>query len=382
MTRLTRNSASPGRVLGVLLTTALAGMAVAGAPPRAQAGTVATGATAAGGAEGTAGTVPAADRQVSFVVDGTTTYGTLHIPAHRRGQRLAAALLLPGSGPTDRNGDQPPSFMPRTLALLAGVLGDDGIMSLRFDKYASGRTGLGAYAGDPGRLGIHAFIRQADAAYELLAGQPQTDPHRMLIAGHSEGGMIALAVAGSVTGKPAGLALLEPQDVRILDLINLQADEAINNAVAQGKLPVTDARGQGRLVSQAISQFRAGEQVSTEGMAPFLVRFLAGEILTPANARYERSNDEIYPPDLAAKIKSGTRVLVTSGTRDPNVPPRTTGPLVQALKEAGTTGPGLTLLQGTNHDMHLPGQPDSSPVLAPAAVAAIQQWAQPFAASA
>jgi hypothetical protein len=52
--------------------------------------------------------VPARDRAITFTVDGTATYGTVHIPAHRRGQRLPAALLLPGSGPTDRDGDQPP----------------------------------------------------------------------------------------------------------------------------------------------------------------------------------------------------------------------------------------------------------------------------------
>jgi hypothetical protein len=74
-------------------------------------------------------------------------------------------------------------------------------------------------------------------------------------------------------------------------------------------------------------------------------------------------------------------VLVTVGTRDPNVPPATIGPLVQALTSAGITGPGLRLLQGTDHFMHLPSQPDTRPVLAPAAVAAIEEWAQAFASA-
>ena len=39
-----------------------------------------------------------ADREICFDVDGTATHGTLRVPAHREGQRLAAALLLPGSG--------------------------------------------------------------------------------------------------------------------------------------------------------------------------------------------------------------------------------------------------------------------------------------------
>ena len=62
---------------------------------------------AAGGSGSGSGEVAAASSDVSFAVDGTKTYGTLEIPAHRNGQHLAAALLLAGSGPTDRDGNQP-----------------------------------------------------------------------------------------------------------------------------------------------------------------------------------------------------------------------------------------------------------------------------------
>ena len=87
------------------------------------------------------------EEDICFDVDGTATHGTLCVPAHRDGQRLAAALLLPGSGPVDRNGDVPGlNLTPRTLALIAEVLAELGIMSLRFDKYFTGRTGAGAYA--------------------------------------------------------------------------------------------------------------------------------------------------------------------------------------------------------------------------------------------
>src|SRR5581483_7502169 len=120
--------------------------------------------------------IPAADHQLSFTQDGTTAYGTLHIPAHRPWQRLAAALLLPGSGPTDRNGNQLPSFDPDTLRLIAGVLDEHGIASFRFDKYFTGQTGAGAYATDPGSIDLAAFVRQADAAYRLLSRQQSVDP--------------------------------------------------------------------------------------------------------------------------------------------------------------------------------------------------------------
>src|ERR1041384_4785228 len=86
-------------------------------------------------AEATPGLVPAADREVVFTVDGTTTYGTLHVPAHRAGQRLRAALLLPGSGPTDRDGNQP-STSPNTLAQLDHALAPDPAATLRLDNNA------------------------------------------------------------------------------------------------------------------------------------------------------------------------------------------------------------------------------------------------------
>ena len=67
--------------------------------------------------------VAATSQDVSFTVDGTKTYGTLEVPAHRSGQHLAAALLLAGSGPTDRDGNQPSQdITPQTLKLVAGVL--------------------------------------------------------------------------------------------------------------------------------------------------------------------------------------------------------------------------------------------------------------------
>ena len=91
-----------------------------------------------------------------------------------------------------------------------------------------------------------------------------------------------------------------------------------------------------------------------------------------------RSDDAVYPPDVAARLPHGTRVLVTEGTDDLNVPPSTITPLLHALAAAGTTGPGLRLLSGVNHLLHLPGTANDDQVLAPSVVAALQAWARPY----
>jgi uncharacterized protein len=333
-----------------------------------------------GGGAGPSGMVAAADQSVSFTVDGTTTYGTLDVPAHRGGQHLAAALLLAGSGPTDRNGDDAAAGLePHTLQLIAGLLGRSGIMTLRFDKYFSGQTGAGAFAGHPSAIDLAAFIRQAAAAYDFLRAQPAADPRRMLVAGHSEGGIYALLVAESVAPRPAGLALIEPQDERFLSLIQLQTDEQLDAAVAQASITAATARQNGQAVRQAIADFRDGRQVVTDGMLPAVVSLLTPILLSGANAVYVRSDDAIYPPGVAARLPHGTRVLVTEGTADQNVPPSTITPLVRALAAAGTTGPGLRTLTGVNHLLHPPAAANDDQVLAPSVVTALQSWARPYA---
>src|SRR5438105_10380233 len=186
-----------------------------------------SGGAASGSGSGSSGSaqVAATSQDVSFTVDGTKTYGTLEVPAHRNGQHLAAALLLAGSGPTDRDGNQPAQKVtPQTLKLVAEELARQGIMTLRFDKYFTGQTGAGAFASDPGNIDLNAYIRQADAAYAFLGAQPAADRQHLLVVGHSEGGFYAMLVADTASPHPAGLALLEPQDQRILSLVAVQLD--------------------------------------------------------------------------------------------------------------------------------------------------------------
>jgi alpha-beta hydrolase superfamily lysophospholipase len=325
--------------------------------------------------------VAGADREICFDVDGTATYGTLRVPAHREGQRLAAALLLPGSGPTDRNGDVPAlDVKPRTLALIAEVLAQQGIMSLRFDKYFTGRTGAGAYTKDPGRIDLDAFIRQAMAAYHVLGAQPETRPEALLIAGHSEGGLYALLAAEPerVRPRPAGIALLEPMAEPLLSTIELQATAELSAAVAAGTLDPAVATTNASGVRHAIGEFRAGRPVDTSRLLPGMVRRLRPGLLVAQNARYVRQGDAVHPM-AAAKVAPGTRMLVTAGTRDASIPVSAIKLLAVVLAGVGTTGPGLQVLPGLDHFLHEAGTPRNEPVLAPAAVAALTEWARPYA---
>jgi len=73
-------------------------------------------------------------------------------------------------------------------------------------------------------------------------------------------------------------------------------------------------------------------------------------------------------------------VLVTAGTSDGNIPVSAIRLLALVLGGVGATGPGLRVLPGIDHFLHLAGTPCGEPVLAPAASAALTGWARPYAA--
>src|SRR5689334_8135232 len=76
------------------------------------------------------------EREIDFLgAGGVKIAGTLALPGSASPERtVPALLLLQGSGPTDRDGNQPPNLRTDLLRGLAQILADDGIASLRFDK--------------------------------------------------------------------------------------------------------------------------------------------------------------------------------------------------------------------------------------------------------
>ncbi|MFG3226064.1 alpha/beta hydrolase family protein [Kitasatospora sp. NPDC048194] len=371
-----RRIATAGRALALIAALGWTAGCGSGAAVRAPAPRSAVPSVNAAAPTGTGPSATApGDHEVSFVVNGTTTYGTLHIPQGPTDAKLPAALLLPGSGPTDRNGNQPPQLMPDTLADLARLMGDDGIMTLRYDKYSTGQTGLGAYADHPGALDLDAFVQQAAAGYRFLAAQPGADPQKLLITGHSEGALIALEVDrdAAPAPAPAGLALLEPQDMRLLDLVTLQVDQQVDAAVSAGQLDSARAAALRTAVTNGVSEIRSGRPADTAGLpGPIAAVFQS----LNGNLAFARTDDAVDPADLAAKVPPATKVMVTCGTADTQVPCSSTGPLADALKAAGTGGPGLVTLPDVDHLLQPAGSPPGTDTLAPAALQAVHAFDQ------
>jgi pimeloyl-ACP methyl ester carboxylesterase len=130
--------------------------------------------------------------------------GTLALPDgddRDGGVPSPAVLIASGSGPIDRDSNH--RRMRFDVARqLAGALADAGFASLRYDK-----RGVGASPGDWRAAGLFDNVDDLAAARDTLAARPEVDPARLVVAGHSEGALLAAALAAR--GAPlAGLVLL------------------------------------------------------------------------------------------------------------------------------------------------------------------------------
>lgn len=112
-------------------------------------------------------------------------------------------IIIPGSGATDRDGNSTAiGLHSDSYRLLAEALAANGIASLRIDK--RGLFGSRKAIADPNAVTI-AHYAQDVAQWVQRATQiaPQ-----IWLAGHSEGGLVALVSAGQIHPPIAGLILL------------------------------------------------------------------------------------------------------------------------------------------------------------------------------
>jgi hypothetical protein len=156
--------------------------------------------------------VMARETEVAFAGSGGAPIaGTLCLPADAGGnRRVPAFLLVQGSGPTDRNGNQPPAQASDLIRLVALLLAASGIASLRCDKRGQHANAASMPRDLPSQTDFFRWENAvADAAAGLahLRARAEIDPARVGLFGHSEGGLIGLELAAAGEGAPAALVL-------------------------------------------------------------------------------------------------------------------------------------------------------------------------------
>jgi len=152
------------------------------------------------------------NRSVELDTPSGTLHGSLMLP--KSDQRLPVALLIAGSGPTDRNGNNP-QMRNDSLKRLAQVLARNGIASLRYDK--RGIAASQPSGPDERSLSVERYAEDAVAWSRQLKADPRFGA--LILIGHSEGALIAslaaqnagadalVSISGS--GRPLDALLLE-----------------------------------------------------------------------------------------------------------------------------------------------------------------------------
>ncbi len=117
-----------------------------------------------------------------------TLLGTITKP--KADGKYAAVVIIAGSGEIDRDGTIVPLKLESNIYKdLAHVLAKLGVVTLRFDK-----RGVGKSDGDIMKTGMWDLVSDIEATITYLKEQPFVDPENIILAGHSEGCMLATVV--------------------------------------------------------------------------------------------------------------------------------------------------------------------------------------------
>ncbi|MRN69237.1 MAG: alpha/beta fold hydrolase [Nitrosopumilales archaeon] len=151
----------------------------------------------------------------NLVIDlgnGLKTNAQLTLPAVGKGP-FPGVLLIHGSGPTDKNetlgfvhknGPKPPT----PFWQIAQYLSERGFAVLRYDKRGVGANSTIINSNVWGNATINDLIQDSKKALNVLIQQPEVDPKRISIIGHSEGTIIAPRVAIDNSTKVKNIILM------------------------------------------------------------------------------------------------------------------------------------------------------------------------------
>ncbi len=240
------------------------------------------------------------------------------------GGKQPLILIIPGSGPTDRDGNSPMGISASSYRLLAEALAQRNISTVRIDK--RGMFGSVSAVTDANKVTIADYVADIKSWTDSL--KTLTGRECIWLAGHSEGGLVALASAAgndnicgvvliAAAGRPLGDVMREqfranPANAPILGAAlgaigELEKGRAVDVAQLPGPLAMIFARQvQGYLIDllsydPAILASKITQpMLIVQGGRDIQVSAIDAEMLAQANSHGELR----IIPDITHVLKS------------------------------------------------------------------------------
>lgn len=245
-----------------------------------------------------------------------TLHGTLELP-----QNVSApcpvALIIAGSGPTDRDGNS--ALLPgpnNSLKMLAEGLAAQGIASLRYDKRGIGQSAAAMV--EEKDLRFETLIEDARLWGQQLKGDTRFS--RLTVIGHSEGALIGSVAA--IQGKADAFVSIAGASQPAGELILTQVGSQLPQELVEKCRKIIEALNRGETVSNVPPHLAALFRPSVQ---PYLISWFR------------------YKPIEELRKFSG-QILIAQGTSDIQVSNEDAKALAQAEPRAA-----LLIIPGMNH---------------------------------
>jgi pimeloyl-ACP methyl ester carboxylesterase len=267
----------------------------------------------------------------------STTNGAVHLGGvldSADAGNAPVVLVIPGSGPTDHDGNNPLGGKPQSYKLLAAALNERGITVARIDK--RGLPGSQNAGVDPNNVTLAIYAGDVAAWVETL--RKETHAPCIWLLGHSEGGLIA-EVAAVDTPHLCGLILASSPGQPLDAVLRRQLHANLAQGPQAVFLPALDS---------AIDQLKKGQHFDATALPPFAKGLFRADV--------QGYLIDLFAHDPVADLaRSKGPVLVIHGSKDRQVDP-TDG----ARLKAARPGVESVVIDGMGHVWKIvPAGPDA-----------------------
>lgn len=259
---------------------------------------------------------------VTLTAEPAALHGTLLRP---EAEVRAAAVIIPGSGPTDRDGNSPLGVNGGMFKQLAEALAAKGIASVRIDKRGIAQSQPAGV--DERVLSFDTYA--TDAANWASLVREQTNVPCVWLIGHSEGALVA-QVAATQSTDVCGLVLLSGTGRTADVVIREQLKAGLPEAMKAEAFATLDALAAGRTVEAPPPALAALFRPSVQ---PYLISYLTidparlardydrpvfiGQGTTDLQTRVADAEAlKAAQPDATLKIWDGLNHLLTQAPMD------------------------------------------------------------------